>query len=115
LVAIETVRFRRTLVMGNRHHDGISPCLGLLYGTSRDRRLKYVAMRSWRRRASRGSAAPAHRPQPSSEELFGREPFTSGREPRYYGTGVPFYQSGPGFTGGYYGYGDERPEILLMR
>lgn len=56
-------------------------------------------------------AAPARRPRPSSEELFGREPFTSGREPRYYGTGVPFYQSGPGFTGGYYGYGDEPPEI----
>lgn len=52
-----------------------------------------------------------HRPQPSSEELFGREPFTSGRAPRYFGTGVPFYQSGPGFTGGYYGYGDEPPEI----
>ena len=51
------------------------------------------------------------RPEPSSEELFGREPFTSGREPRYYGTGVPFYQSGPGFTGGYYGYGGEAPEI----
>lgn len=52
-----------------------------------------------------------HRPQPSSEELFGREPFTYGRAPRYFGTGVPFYQSGPGFTGGYYGYGDESPEI----
>jgi len=52
-----------------------------------------------------------HRPEPPSEELFGREPFTSGRVPRYFGTGVPFYQSGPGFTGGYYGYGDELPEI----
>lgn len=51
------------------------------------------------------------RPESSAEGLFGREPFTSGREPRYYGTGVPFYQSGPGFTGGYYGYGDEAPEI----
>ena len=56
-------------------------------------------------------AAPARRPQPSSEELFGREPFTPSRAPRYYGTGVPFYQSGPGFTGGYYGYGDEPWEI----
>lgn len=57
-------------------------------------------------------APPLHRrPTSSSEELFGREPFTSGREPRYYGTGVPFYQSGPGFTGGYYGYGDEAPAI----
>lgn len=55
---------------------------------------------------------PARRPQPSSEELFfGREPFTYGRVPRYYGTGVPGYQSGPGFTGGYYGYGDEAPEV----
>jgi hypothetical protein len=52
-----------------------------------------------------------HRPEPPSEELFGREPFTSGRVPRYFGTGVPFYQSGPGFTGGYYGYGDELPQI----
>ncbi len=45
--------------------------------------------------------------QPPSEEYFGREPFTYGREPRYYGTGVPGYVSGPGYTGGYYGYGDE--------
>ncbi len=55
---------------------------------------------------------PVWRPtQPSSEELFGREPFTYGRAPRYFGTGVPGYQSGPGFTGGYYGYGDESPQI----
>ena len=47
----------------------------------------------------------------SSGELFGRKPFTYGREPRYFGTGVPGYESGPGFTGGYYGYGDEAPEI----
>lgn len=52
-----------------------------------------------------------HPSQPSSEELFGREPFTYGRAPRYFGTGVPGYQSGPGFTGGYYGYGDESPQI----
>lgn len=44
---------------------------------------------------------------PWSEELFGREPFTSGPLPRYYGTGVAGYTSGPGFTGGYYGFGDE--------
>ena len=48
----------------------------------------------------------------SSEELFGRVPFTYGREPRYYGTGVAGYSSGPGFTGGYYGFGEEAPEIL---
>ena len=47
----------------------------------------------------------------SSEELFGRQPFAHGREPRYFGTGVPGYESGPGFTGGYYGYGEEAPEI----
>lgn len=47
----------------------------------------------------------------SSEEFFGRQPFTYGREPRYFGTGIPGYESGPGFTGGYYGYGDEAPEI----
>jgi hypothetical protein len=62
-------------------------------------------------------AAPAgaeplrRRREISSEELFGRQPFTYGREPRYFGTGVPGYESGPGFTGGYYGYGDEAPEI----
>lgn len=47
----------------------------------------------------------------SSEELFGRVPFTYGRGPRYFGTGVPGYESGPGFTGGYFGYGDEAFEI----
>ena len=46
-----------------------------------------------------------------SEEYFGREPFMHGRDARYYGTGVPGYVSGPGYTGGYYGYGDELPEI----
>jgi len=51
------------------------------------------------------------RPEVSSEELLGRRPFTYGREPRYFGTGVPGYESGPGFTGGYYGYGDDAPEI----
>ena len=54
-------------------------------------------------------AAP--RASPSSEELFGRTPFTYGREPRYFGTGVAGYTSGPGFTGGYYGFGEEPPEI----
>jgi hypothetical protein len=44
-------------------------------------------------------------------ELFGREPFTYGRSPRYYGTGVAGYESGPGFTGGYYGYGSASSEI----
>ncbi|HVS77568.1 MAG TPA: BON domain-containing protein [Steroidobacteraceae bacterium] len=52
------------------------------------------------------------RPSPaSSEELFGRRPFTYGRWPRYFGTGVPGYASGPGFTGGFFGYGGERPDI----
>lgn len=48
---------------------------------------------------------------PTSEELFGRAPFTHGREARYFGTGVAGYTSGPGYTGGYYGFGDEPPEI----
>ncbi len=68
--------------------------------------------------STRGGAGPSERmtpmgrrPERYSEEFFGRQPFTYGREPRYFGTGVPFYQSGPGFTGGYYGYGDESPEI----
>lgn len=57
-------------------------------------------------------AEPLRRRQAlSNEELFGRQPFTYGREPRYFGTGVPGYESGPGFTGGYYGYGNEAPEI----
>jgi hypothetical protein len=65
--------------------------------------------------APRGFAGAAHEPEHSwehhSEEYFGRAPFTYGREPRYYGTGVPGYISGPGYTGGYFGYGDEPPEI----
>jgi len=61
--------------------------------------------------ARAGNPPVWHRPEPSSEEIFGRVPFTYGRVPRYFGTGVPFYQIGPGFTGGYYGYGDELPEI----
>ncbi len=59
-------------------------------------------------------ARPRHaapRSNPSSGELFGRIPFTYGREPRYFGTGVAGYTSGPGFTGGYYGFGEEPPEI----
>ena len=59
----------------------------------------------------RRMTAPPVSYEPSSEELFGRRPFTYGRVPRYFGTGVPFYQPGPGFTGGYYGYGDESPQI----
>lgn len=68
--------------------------------------------------AARPQGAPANPPPPpprrrrsSSEELFGREPF--GYEPpaRYYGTGVAGYTSGPGFTGGYYGFGDEPAQI----
>ncbi len=55
---------------------------------------------------------PVHPPAPefSSEEFFGREPFTYGPGLRYYGTGFPG-RGGPGFTGGYYGYSDEPPEI----
>lgn len=49
---------------------------------------------------------------PSSEELFGRRPFTYGPPLRYYGTGVAGYTSGPGFTGGYYGFGDEPAPIV---
>jgi hypothetical protein len=54
---------------------------------------------------------PHGRGEPSSVELFGRKPFTYGGDLRYYGTGVPGYKSGPGFTGGYYGYGSVPPEI----
>lgn len=74
-----------------------------------------TAARSGAPRGMGGGAAPGapvaphRRWEPSSEELFGRKPFTSGPEPRYFGTGVPGYESGPGFTGGYYGYGDESP------
>jgi hypothetical protein len=58
-----------------------------------------------------GGQIPRHRWEPSGEELFGRRPFTFGSEPRYFGTGVAGYESGPGFTGGYYGYGEESPDI----
>lgn len=55
--------------------------------------------------------APHHR-TPSGEALFfGHDPFAAGHAPRYYGTGVAGYTTGPGFTGGYYGFGDEAPEI----
>jgi osmotically-inducible protein OsmY len=42
--------------------------------------------------------------------LFGREPFTYGYEPRYFGTGNPGW-GGTGFTGGAYTFGEEAPEI----
>lgn len=58
-----------------------------------------------------GTVSAVRRRQPSSEELFGRRPFASGPELRYFGTGVAGYESGPGFTGGYYGYGDQPPEM----
>ncbi|HEV7137938.1 MAG TPA: BON domain-containing protein [Steroidobacteraceae bacterium] len=62
--------------------------------------------------ATPDSVPPLRRPrEPSGVELFGREPFTYGRSPRYYGTGVAGYESGPGFTGGYYGYGSASSEI----
>src|SRR6185437_10329258 len=76
-----------------------------------------IAQNSPARRSSSGgspSRTAARRVReglPPEELLLGREPFTYGRAPRYFGTGVPFYQSGPGFTGGYYGYGDEPPQI----
>jgi hypothetical protein len=41
----------------------------------------------------------------SSEQLFDREPFGRGDEPRYYGTGAAGW-GGPGFTGGAYGWGE---------
>jgi len=41
----------------------------------------------------------------SSEQLFGREPFSPPEDPHYYGTGAAGW-GGPGFTGGGYGWGD---------
>ncbi len=61
-------------------------------------------------RAAAGQPPAPHRRILSSEKLFGREPFTAEPMPRYYGTGVAGYTSGPGFTGGYYGFGEEAPE-----
>lgn len=52
-----------------------------------------------------------HRRAPSSEELFGDEPFTYGPMSRYCGTGAAGYRSGAGFTGGYYGFGEDPPLI----
>ncbi len=57
-----------------------------------------------------GTTPPSIAPG-SGEEMFGKPPFSPEGEPRYYGTGVPGYRSGPGFTGGYYGYGEEPPEV----
>lgn len=54
--------------------------------------------------------APRRR-RSTTEELFGRTPFSAGPDLRYYGTGVAGYTSGPGFTGGYYGFGDEPAPI----
>jgi osmotically-inducible protein OsmY len=84
--------------------------------TSNGRRTSVTTARESPRGREVGPTPPAtelqrHRREASSEELFGRQPFTYGRGPRYFGTGVPGYQRGPGFTGGYYGYGDETPEI----
>lgn len=83
---------------------------------------RYSNSRGGARQASApsGRFTPAPQPGPgsarrskgiSSQELFGRVPFSYGSDPRYFGTGVPGYTSGPGFTGGYYGYGDEPPQI----
>jgi len=49
-----------------------------------------------------------------SSELFDRERFGRGDEPRYYGTGAAGW-GGPGFTGGGYGWGDgSRSEHLPL-
>lgn len=58
------------------------------------------------RKSVNPSPATHHQP-PSSAELFGRAPFSATPPPRYYGTGVAGYRTGPGFTGGYYGFGDD--------
>lgn len=58
-----------------------------------------------------GTSAPGQGAAHYSEEHFGREPFTYLSEPRFFGTGVPGYLSGPGYTGGYYGYGEEPADI----
>lgn len=58
-----------------------------------------------------GSEMPRRPARVPAEQLFARGPFGHGSEPRYFGTGVAGYTSGPGFTGGYYGYGDEQQEF----
>jgi len=55
----------------------------------------------WRNRFPRDQQGREH----SSEQLFDREPFGRGDEPRYYGTGAAGW-GGPGFTGGGYGWGE---------
>lgn len=55
----------------------------------------------------RRSARPLRHSNITSVELFRGERFTYGGAPRYFGTGVAGYVSGPGFTGGCYGYGAE--------
>jgi hypothetical protein len=55
-----------------------------------------------------------HYPYIHSSELFGREPFTYGNAPRYFGTGTPAW-GGVGFTGGAYGYGAPPPEVPRLQ
>ncbi len=56
-------------------------------------------------RARYGSPREPYGREHSSEQLFDRESFGRGDEPRYYGTGAAGW-GGPGFTGGGYGWGE---------
>jgi hypothetical protein len=56
----------------------------------------------------------AARPNSSGLELFGQRRFACAGTPRYFGTGVPGYSRGPGFTGGYYGYGAEDGAVATL-
>jgi len=62
---------------------------------------RYREEGSWGNRFPRDQYGREH----SSEQLFDREPFGRGDEPRYYGTGAAGW-GGPGFTGGGYGWGE---------
>lgn len=64
-------------------------------------RARYREEGSWGNRFPRDQQGREH----SSEQLFDREPFGRGDEPRYYGTGAAGW-GGPGFTGGGYGWGE---------
>ncbi|HEY6925420.1 MAG TPA: BON domain-containing protein [Steroidobacteraceae bacterium] len=64
-------------------------------------RARYREEGGWENRFPRDQQGREH----SSEQLFDREPFGRGEEPRYYGTGAAGW-GGPGFTGGGYGWGE---------
>jgi hypothetical protein len=62
---------------------------------------------------SRGYSSFSQAPfaqQPFGHAPFGHSAFGESNEPHYFGTGVQGYGGGPSFTGGTYGYADQRSD-----